>query len=115
MSDWSSDVCSSDLREARRIGLVEAASIDDGAFGAGQRPGQAAVGGQAVEQRHRPGGQREGIAAGFARTGDAAADAVRIQASQQRAARQRRALEIERERSEEHTSELQSLMHISYA
>src|SRR3546814_5537413 len=85
ISDWSSDVCSSDLVEAE--GLAPE--------GLPPRPSQkeAAVGGvhRLAEPRH---------------------DAVeRVSPAGQRARRR----EERGERSEEHTSELQSLMRISYA
>src|SRR3546814_5576370 len=104
ISDWSSDVCSSDLRkhiiagggeEGHRIGAIERvaaheiAAVDD-ARRTGQRPDDVRIVGQAVEQQPRRAVEREGIAQPVARRG-------------------------ERSRSEEHTSELQSLMRISYA
>src|SRR3546814_7835746 len=97
ISDWSSDVCSSDL-PARRlqgnavpaIGGV-AGDIDDAAE---------AVDGVALDEELREGdGGADGVAPeGLARLGH------------QRLGEARR-----RRRSEEHTSELQSLMRISYA
>src|SRR3546814_9048419 len=108
ISDWSSDVCSSDLRQRiiagrqveqqrfvdiifGRIRTVEAAAGHFGAARPGQRPEQIAVAGQAVEDQ--PCRRREGEGQPLGLAGiDMAAD-----------------------RSEEHTSELQSLMRISYA
>src|SRR3546814_1742923 len=91
ISDWSSDVCSSDVdrghRRLRDQPAEIADRIDRGESGRGARAGQ-----EARRQRpeHRlPGKNRGG--------GD----------------RQRG--ELEHRRSEEHTSELQSLMRISYA
>src|SRR3546814_9801549 len=93
ISDWSSDVCSSDLRGAvadlrNQSGIVElAVGIDDEA-------------GEPAEHRRRV--QPPGQMAGHLGDADVPGDV----------ARQRRLVEP---RSEEHTSELQSLMRISYA
>src|SRR3546814_10303310 len=93
ISDWSSDVCSSDLqrdrpgdrdgdlREQLLSGRWCAAAGSDGAAAEGAR------GTQARDGRYRPGDRRRAI--------EQQADL--------------------RHRSEEHTSELQSLMRISYA
>src|SRR3546814_6434337 len=75
ISDWSSDVCSSDLRIYAAIGLAAGDVGRAGDVGAGMMPW------------HAP-----GAGAGF----DGVDDRLR-------------------DRSEEHTSELQSLMRISYA
>src|SRR3546814_4356335 len=98
ISDWSSDVCSSDLHRDPAVGGAKGAAIGrqdariaDRAVGGEGRAGEMLVeqeGGQRLEHRHldldrplAPAGPRD-----------------------------------ERgERSEEHTSELQSLMRISYA
>src|SRR3546814_3604690 len=87
ISDWSSDVCSSDLarrERAQRVGLFASAlgdhaGIDDGGDH-GHRAGDAARVGDGLHHTRR---------AGDAESGN--------------------------DRSEEHTSELQSLMRISYA
>src|SRR3546814_9687391 len=83
ISDWSSDVCSSDLREVRRRQQRVAAVLRI-ALGmrapSGDDDGEIAAAGAGARQRTV--GQRRFIGAG---------------------------------RSEEHTSELQSLMRISYA
>src|SRR3546814_5339160 len=93
ISDWSSDVCSSDLQhgaqgEVHRTAAAPAAPVPAQQQGAEQRPRQNAeyglvhqMLGEQVFHEHRAGDQGQG---------------------QQR-------------RSEEHTSELQSLMRISYA
>src|SRR3546814_1400757 len=80
ISDWSSDVCSSDLRRAVR------ARMDQDRIGAGSRDRRS--------HRHR---SAHAGAAPRSRPLD------------------RGALPAPRRRSEEHTSELQSLMRISYA
>src|SRR3546814_8472541 len=96
ISDWSSDVCSSDLD------LGEIASVQDGCD---QQAAEIADAQQAPVAEDRNGHQRNRhfrhqVARRFA--GD-----------QRRAQHQAEAKA--RERSEEHTSELQSLMRISYA
>src|SRR3546814_3981017 len=101
ISDWSSDVCSSDLRRRQHLGQenlaagrvfgvhhhAEAAVADDGGGGAGIGQG---------EDRSPCGDVFEQLAGN---------DAVRGRAG----------IDDEQQRSEEHTSELQSLMRISYA
>src|SRR3546814_7196514 len=84
ISDWSSDVCSSDLNAAE------------------QRRACPAVGFRAARYRHQT-GQRQ-------QDQQQIEGAVRPDARYSFPARQ-----FGRERSEEHTSELQSLMRISYA
>src|SRR3546814_1701617 len=81
ISDWSSDVCSSDLPKARRsqAGIIEEKAMN------GKRMGQMML-----------------VAAGFA--AGAATPAAMVMADTGAQVR-----------SEEHTSELQSLMRISYA
>src|SRR3546814_9972713 len=93
--DWSSDVCSSDLDPA--VGRIQRRQRDTGDRRR-QRERQIdqrveeALAGEAIAREH-PGDQR-------------AEHRVDQRADQRRA---------EAERSEEHTSELQSLMRISYA
>src|SRR3546814_1513861 len=125
ISDWSSDVCSSDLR--RRAGAVrqlpctaraeDPASADEGALrecaGAGWIPGIA------------PGDRRSDLSgpgiASAPRAGEAPDGRLRRHAldSPQGRLRGREALlrahRAVHVRSEDHTSELQSLMRISYA
>src|SRR3546814_3616865 len=84
ISDWSSDVCSSDLR------------------GVGGRPLQYRAG------RNRPFSGAAGVGGNHSISPDRGGD--RIAAAGWRRPRQHR-----KGRSEEHTSELQSLMRISYA
>src|SRR3546814_1300523 len=98
ISDWSSDVCSSDLREGdhRIIGLGVQRLADDGADLDAAEPHVTAI-----HQTIRTAEMR----LQFIALDPAAADARRgIGKRQQDAGR-----------SEEHTSELQSLMRISYA
>src|SRR3546814_1730187 len=95
ISDWSSDVCSSDLG----LHLPLEAGEQDQAAGLG---------------RHRPGAREQGIAdrglslAPGARWRDAAVGITGVGLV-------RGAAMVENARWEEHTSELQSLMRISYA
>src|SRR3546814_6527403 len=94
ISDWSSDVCSSDRIGTQEIGL--AADIS------GEQRHRILV---AAKLEHRLGLDAAAVVLEFRRQ-------VRRAASVQR---RHRAVGILVERSEEHTSELQSLMRISYA
>src|SRR3546814_3903136 len=87
ISDWSSDVCSSDLR---RIGAAHRRLRE--------RPAA-----QGVPERQRAGDQQQ------------AGKEERDKAEQRPRHAVGRRLHDRSERSEEHTSELQSLMRISYA
>src|SRR3546814_8839008 len=101
ISDWSSDVCSSDLGVSAQaydrllqgkarpgdVKLAQGVGFNDPT--GGDVAGNAAGGGGGVEK----------AAGGRTKLADASAEATKR----------------ERERSEEHTSELQSLMRISYA
>src|SRR3546814_3822205 len=95
ISDWSSDVCSSDLKKGRSDPIRLAGKRQVFARPAGNAlcfridKGQAAARSQAVERR----GQEVQLALGI----------------------QLNTLHLGAVRSEEHTSELQSLMRISYA
>src|SRR3546814_4769084 len=106
ISDWSSDVCSSDLGGKER--LYRFLGRDGGAVPIGPRdvirPRQDAVspGAEEVGLRARTGGRHCNGAGRFQRM------------FEEQVERQKR-LEQPRDRSEEHTSELQSLMRISYA
>src|SRR3546814_4420783 len=100
ISDWSSDVCSSDLRD---------------------RPGQGALCGGAARRGTRRRGAHEPIRAAPALQGGhdhvaaAVPEAVAPAGSAPADAERRDGSRRGRPRSEEHTSELQSLMRISYA
>src|SRR3546814_6989451 len=105
MSDWSSDVCSSDLDYPAGAGGGArhlAATAD--------RAGRA----EADPRRRRPG---DGAADRADRDGGDAGrhDAARWDAARCRAAADYRGRGRRLRRSEEHTSELQSLMRTSYA
>src|SRR3546814_9616340 len=121
ISDWSSDVCSSDLSRppAHRHELAVHPDFDedvgvqglDGHFG---RTGAAApiLGNRAVRfvPAERPVGGSGGQGAGLPRGGD---DLVEVHATPSKRGCPARTFRTIR--SEEHTSELQSLMSISYA
>src|SRR3546814_4232132 len=96
ISDWSSDVCSSDLRARRRGRAAERLWL----FGCRQA--------RARPARNHAVPPRFGVEAVHLDRGDAAG---RGGQDRPRQGRQR----LSRFRSEEHTSELQSLMRISYA
>src|SRR3546814_8103596 len=91
ISDWSSDVCSSDLR--RRL--------------PDRHPGRGSVGGDHPKQRHS---HRDGVNEPVGTLAEAL-----VEPGSERPARQQEMTADEGQRSEEHTSELQSLMRISYA
>src|SRR3546814_7414346 len=109
ISDWSSDVCSSDLvkRQTRRPGqscgtdrcLAWPCAAEGDTCGHQQNPGrhESALG----RERHRRGAARG--APGEVRDGQGLRGDLR------------RPLPAHLDRSEEHTSELQSIMRISYA
>src|SRR3546814_6307314 len=112
ISDWSSDVCSSDLGDAQRARRGRAQRIALGELRIGERRGdidrEAAVGGKA----HRS--LRRNAALARARLQRRDLEPARGEAALQLHIRQPRAERLV-DRSEEHTSELQSLMRISYA
>src|SRR3546814_1813467 len=97
ISDWSSDVCSSDLEPADRVAVaadVLGRRIDDDVRAVVERTADHRRGGVVDDERH----------AQLVADGGDFADREDLQ------------LRIgQRLRSEEHTSELQSLMRISYA
>src|SRR3546814_10309470 len=100
--DWSSYVCSSDLRQQQREGQREPG---------GDQPGQG------HGRHHADGASMAGDGEGCA---DAEGAGARGEVAQQRAGAeilrdQQRDADEGEGRSEEHTSELQSLMRISYA
>src|SRR3546814_1927286 len=106
ISDWSSDVCSSDLRpvaqvEARhRIERLPIVALGHQIAGGKQHERPLQRGRQL--RLHRPAGRCNEVGDGL------------LQAALLGQRRQLRQV-LGRERSEEHTSELQSLMRISYA
>src|SRR3546814_4008529 len=95
ISDWSSDVCSSDLRRA----LFHRDDADNDGFWRHHDDGSPRA---AARRRHHAG---RGGAVLPSRAGDLPASEGALQLPRLRASA----------RSEEHTSELQSLMRISYA
>src|SRR3546814_3868708 len=100
ISDWSADVCSSDLRHAAAGGGADAVPAATRVAAAARRAG-------AGKGRRLDGGDHR-----------ADAGAARLDGAQQRLVSRGlsvRVLRRARDRSEEHTSELQSLMRISYA
>src|SRR3546814_5571550 len=106
ISDWSSDVCSSDLG-ARRDG----GDRDPGGRQIGRDTRR-----EPVERRLRGAIKRKGTHEGIGGSGDRSR--AGCQKDQRTVPLHRlgsRAREDEGRRSEEHTSELQSLMRISYA
>src|SRR3546814_4801056 len=100
ISDWSSDVCSSDL-------LRNGGALGHGGRGAGNRIGQVEIGNRRDERRvaHRPGGT-EGTPGGRRH---------RVNGREMRRDLQHAPAQHAQIRSEEHTSELQSLMRLAYA
>src|SRR3546814_2622756 len=112
ISDWSSDVCSSDLRSRLPPGARQAAGIGRGA---GQPTDDEPVGKCTDYART---GQHDGrddrhLLRQLSRPSDSGHAGYRRHV--RRRAWLSTALVLERARSEEHTSELQSLMRISYA
>src|SRR3546814_1837966 len=110
ISDWSSDVCSSDLHRlaGKAIGLLQRGSADDRA-----RPAEEGRVPQVVALLHRA-VEQVAFARQFLHIAQVALHRVgRIEMVRRLHQRQPRVL-LE-PRSEEHTSELQSLMRISYA
>src|SRR3546814_7026328 len=114
ISDWSSDVCSSDLASMTRGAQQPPQSRREQAIalivGDDLRIVVYAPGREALRERGRL-RQRMAAAGGGDRTGQVVVE-VRVHRPRQMAARERRRAVC---RSEEHTSELQSLMRISYA
>src|SRR3546814_2912629 len=117
ISDWSSDVCSSDLRYGHVLGDLEWLDIDpDDHAGGGGGSGRAQVRGQFRDER------AEGDAAIFLQLGKMVAmdHGQGVHTPLDRGIGGGdvfvwRSAGVQVERSEEHTSELQSLMRISYA
>src|SRR3546814_1565174 len=107
ISDWSSDVCSSDLLAGR---VTEVAQLGERVAGLTTRLAEHEAHVESLEQKHQH--AREAL------------EHYRTSVKEQRDQEQRRhehqvqGLQVElrqANRSEEHTSELQSLMRISYA
>src|SRR3546814_3952439 len=111
ISDWSSDVCSSDLRLSRTRGLLRGRRDRNWQRGAGRGPDGGAE--RARRRRCRREPALYGDGAGW-RADRGALPAVELRFLEQGTARTG-AGGLEGRRSEEHTSELQSLMRISYA
>src|SRR3546814_6127433 len=118
ISDWSSDVCSSDLAAVEKQRLVRALAahpLHDG--GHAVEAAHLAVGPGERGEVHR--GQGIGLGASRPQVEhlqEVGAGHMRGQALDLADAEiDRRLAEVQRLRSEEHTSELQSLMRISYA
>src|SRR3546814_4716013 len=107
ISDWSSDVCSSDLRIVAELVEQAVQAIPQAVIGAGMRDPQ-----QFLEL---PVGRIGGIGAG--ETYDVEGDRAQIGLGRLVTGHIEVAVRAERNdhRSEEHTSELQSLMRTSYA
>src|SRR3546814_4048966 len=111
ISDWSSDVCSSDLAVAGAMGIIDP-------VGPQILPRQNVELAAACAGGKARGGQRD---MAFQHLGEATAHFRRRGADRDRAGDVGRAVGIlaaridQIQRSEEHTSELQSLMRISYA
>src|SRR3546814_9069903 len=128
MSDWSSDVCSSDLVRASAIGNHRLAETDVGRLVAAEDAARALLGHTGVRVRRRgqfaggvgriPGRAPAVVLAARDPLFEAAAHVRRRAAPPGRAVHRQRRLAIvthRLRRSEEQTSELQSLMRISYA
>src|SRR3546814_3368703 len=118
ISDWSSDVCSSDLQ----VGDAEIGKgLDVAAVGRATRQARknlAAAFDLALQQRDvfRQWIVGRRVAADFLdHHGDGAERRAQFMRRRRRQAAERRDLLFAGQRSEEHTSELQSLMPISYA
>src|SRR3546814_7870727 len=103
MSDWSSDVCSSDLSAV----IGRDGNAHGGPFGYGNRNGGSLE--EHADKRHT----RSAIGDAISTLGveQPAAD----HAAARRSSRSQISTSADTRRSEEHTSELQSLMRISYA
>src|SRR3546814_10199922 len=105
ISDWSSDVCSSDLRAARRLRLVSTATVTPPAGVVDPNPGNNSSTARLVVVQ-----QNDGAGCNAGNEGVSCAEhATRPPAGAANKEPDAGA------RSEEHTSELQSLMRISYA
>src|SRR3546814_2892979 len=104
ISDWSSDVCSSDLQEGERGGIGESGEHDhrsstSPSFGQPQVFCEAPLTARCAQQPQKPPQKGE----------------TRLERLHHQSTAFRRPSILGATRSEEHTSELQSLMRISYA
>src|SRR3546814_7818516 len=108
ISDWSSDVCSSDLL-VNENGIMDLWVREARLFkyGSGTGTNFSALRG---EGESLSGGGRSSGLMSFLKIGDRAAGAIKSGGTTRRAAKM-----VTVDRSEEHTSELQSLMRTSYA
>src|SRR3546814_4976673 len=115
ISDWSSDVCSSDLQSERQAHeeVAGAEAVHQGA----EDHEEHHVGGRDVQHQAEHAFLRVQVgqhpAPGIAAMGDILGQQVSVDRVEQEHAGQCR--QGDAHRSEEHTSELQSLMRISYA
>src|SRR3546814_7400508 len=107
ISDWSSDVCSSDLRSPPASAPTGASSTRSSRAGLDPPPADAA-GRRPALRLHGPPGATPG-------TGAQPVPGKRHAVHDPEAGRSTPAFALEQHRSEEHTSELQSLMRTSYA
>src|SRR3546814_2970569 len=114
ISDWSSDVCSSDLARP---------DVGDCRGGAGDGGDEVEAGERERDREQRVTG-REQEEEAHHRAGDAVRNRLAVVVGEEHAVGLEQAMDLrvssriehlEAERSEEHTSELQSLMRISYA
>src|SRR3546814_1009044 len=116
ISDWSSDVCSSDLLPVR----ADRGDVGGRGAAVGQRP-KCGVGEGATDAHVEFGDRVERDARGLLAQFDQLRAQLRLpgigagEHQARRRARIVRIVEFHQRRSEEHTSELQSLMRISYA
>src|SRR3546814_8877239 len=115
ISDWSSDVCSSDLQTAQ--GEQKAAAVTGRQQQHGEQEGgegREEAGQEGEAQRLRKAGLGEQLCPGCQREA-LAAERREVAEGGQPGADQAGGHRRQEQRSEEHTSELQSLMRISYA
>src|SRR3546814_1810795 len=105
MSDWSSDVCSSDLGPHGRRARDPALALAGASVSARRRRGSVAVSEDSGVPQRRVQLDRQGAGQHFGARADRRPRETSVEPRD----------EDVRERSEEHTSELQSLMRISYA
>src|SRR3546814_8106352 len=115
ISDWSSDVCSSDLE--RHAGLLGQRAEEGMLSAAGHAPGS-----KEVHHDHAAARQISGCEAGLVEAGHRREVEIGHRLVEHRgrhvariALRRQAPEEVAGDRSEEHTSELQSLMRNSYA